>query len=592
MRLTRFLPAASAWLLPLAGLLAACADPAGPRRGVEAAPVQLSFAIAGTDIQGLSVQVSGPGIQVPIVANVAVPANAASASATIEVPVGAQRTFTARGFDAAGIETHEGMATAAVRGENNPPVVVRMYPKTGSVPVTITPGSYAILIAPAAPSALAIGGTVQLTAAVADADGKAVGGATVQWASLNPMAASVDATGLVTALVQGTTTVVATYKGAAASVEITVNPPPTVFTQVVAGAGFTCALDASGAAWCWGDNSFRTLGNGGTTAQSRPVAVSGGLTFASLTAAGFHACGLTSGGAAFCWGDNYYGQLGDGTTTARSIPTAVGGGHAFSALSAAFFVTCGIGGGAAYCWGWDSNGSLAVGNPVGSTTGVTSPTAVTGGSPFSSISASGFLRCGLSQAGALACWGDKSQASWLSGTGQVTSVFASTAWQAVTVSHGEAFTNSGGLIVPSSGGEFACGVTSAGIAQCWGQNSAGQLGNGSTTASATPVTVSGTQDFGAISAGSDYACGLRAGGSIACWGINDHGQLGAGTSAGSVSSPTTVTGGFTFSQVSAGPDHACGLRTDGAILCWGYNAFGQLGNGNTTSSNVPVLVTP
>jgi len=86
---------------------------------------------------------------------------------------------------------------------------------------------------------------------------------------------------------------------------------------------YTCGLTSGGAAYCWGDYQAGQLGDSSNTQHRTPVAVAGGLTFASLTAGTHHACGLASLGDAYCWGLNRFGGLGDGTTTDRPTPVRV-----------------------------------------------------------------------------------------------------------------------------------------------------------------------------------------------------------------------------------------------------------------------------
>ncbi len=146
-----------------------------------------------------------------------------------------------------------------------------------------------------------------------------------------------------------------------------------------------------------------------------------------------------------------------------------------------------------------------------------------------------------------------------------------------------------------AGGRFSCSLRSDGQAFCWGSNARGQLGDGTQTASAVPVSVSGGYTFESIYVGHDHACGLTASGTAYCWGGNASGQLGAGLPTAGEDNfsriPVAVAGGHSFATMSLGLVNTCGVATDGVTYCWGGNAVGNLGNGTTGGqSNVPVPV--
>lgn len=139
-----------------------------------------------------------------------------------------------------------------------------------------------------------------------------------------------------------------------------------------------------------------------------------------------------------------------------------------------------------------------------------------------------------------------------------------------------------------AGDSHVCAVTYADTASCWGKNDKGQLGNGNTTNTTTPVALGGPVRSMAAGLNSTYM--VRGDGTIAAWGANTYGQLGDGTTTDRLS-PTTIPGESPTQSVTAGRWHACSQRVDGSVRCWGSNQSGQLGNGTTTNSPTPVLVT-
>ena len=356
-----------------------------------------------------------------------------------------------------------------------------------------------------------------------------------------------------------------------------------MFAKVSAGyGGFVCGVTPAQAAYCWGYNGYGQLGNGTLVSSTTALTVSGGLTFASVSAGVAATCGVTPAGAAYCWGHNGRGELGNGTRINSSTPVAVSGGLTFAVVSSSssFNFTCGVTtAGAAYCWGDNNYGELGNGttdafgqNPT------TTPGPVSGGLTFASVSAGNGFACGVTTTGAAYCWGANGDGALGNGTTTASAT-------PVAVSGGLTFAS---VIVGYFG---ACGVTTDGAAYCWGANGLGQLGNGTTTASATPVPVSGGLTFTTVSGGLySFTCGVTTAHAAYCWGSNFYGQLGNGGMGSASTTPVAVSGGLSFASVIAGYFSACGVTTTGGAYCWGNNPNGELGNGTTTPSTTPVMV--
>jgi alpha-tubulin suppressor-like RCC1 family protein len=327
------------------------------------------------------------------------------------------------------------------------------------------------------------------------------------------------------------------------------------FRQVSAGNFHTCGVTTDNRAYCWGFNQTGELGNGTSTGpetcnnqridfscSTRPVAVAGGLRFLVVSAGGNHTCGVTPGNLAYCWGFNAAGQLGNGTNTGPETcaagracstrPVAAAGGLRFRQVAAGLDHTCGATPAKdAYCWGSNFFGQLG----DGTTTFRSTPVAVAGGLRLSRVAA---------------------------------------------------------------GERHGCGLTQDHRAYCWGANFSGQLGNGTssgpeicnrTPCSTRPVPVVGGLRFHQVSAGGFHTCGVILGNLAYCWGFNTVGQLGDGTTTFR-STPVAVVGGLRFRQVDGGLVHSCGVTPDKLAYCWGRNIHGQLGDGTTTDRPRPVPV--
>ena len=344
--------------------------------------------------------------------------------------------------------------------------------------------------------------------------------------------------------------------------------------MIESGLFHSCGVAAGGTAYCWGVGLNGQIGNAAyATSQPTPVAVSGVTTFQSVSAGGYHSCGVTTGQEAYCWGYNGYGALGDNTTTQRGTPVLVTGGLQFSSSSAGAYHTCGVtSGGEVYCWGRNYWGQVGDGGNTD-----TSVPVLVGVPSVQSIAVGRNHSCALTTTGDAYCWG-------ANGDGQL----------------GNGTTSESNIPVLVSGGPFhaltagryhTCGVDLSGVAYCWGYNGYGEYGDGTFTVSNTPVLAAGGMAFESVSAGYRTTCGITSGNLGYCWGYNRYGQGGNGTQVLTDLTPTVISGALTVQQVTNdGFGYTCALTTSGAPYCWGYNAFGQLGNGTVAVESTPVLV--
>jgi alpha-tubulin suppressor-like RCC1 family protein len=232
------------------------------------------------------------------------------------------------------------------------------------------------------------------------------------------------------------------------------------------------------------------------------------------------------------------------------------------------------GSGRALCWGNDAEEEL--GNGIYGPSAV--PDSVTGGLTFSSISPGTLHTCGVASGGTAYCWGSASQ-------GQL-GFFSGTS----VVDHPTAVPDGRSYTAVAAGLWHTCGLANSGSAYCSGSNFYGELGDTTPNSSFTPIAVIGGHVFASIAAGVFDSCALTAAGAAFCWGSNSSGQLGDGSTVFSSPNPRAVAGGLTFTTLTIGAEHVCGLVTSGAAYCWGSNTSGQLGSGSNTKSNVPVPV--
>jgi alpha-tubulin suppressor-like RCC1 family protein len=198
-----------------------------------------------------------------------------------------------------------------------------------------------------------------------------------------------------------------------------------------------------------------------------------------------------------------------------------------------------------------------------------------------SVSSGVYHACAVLSGGPIRCWGDSRS---------VPNGIAGARYSAGSIA--VPISGIGDAASVSAGGFHTCAVLSGGAVECWGDNGSGQLGDGTLTNRSVPVAVEGISSAVSISAGGgdlSHTCAVLTSGAVECWGDNERGELGDGTTATSLV-PVAVSGIANAVSVSSGLYHSCALLSSGTVECWGDNHYGQLGNGTNTASSTPVAV--
>ncbi len=343
---------------------------------------------------------------------------------------------------------------------------------------------------------------------------------------------------------------------------------------VVQGPCHACAW-RGGQAFCWGSNDYGELGDGTKTTRSVAAPVLGLASVGTIVQmtvgcgnpiASGHTCALNSTGDLWCWGNDQNGQLGDQTATDQLMPEKILGLPPIAAVSAGAIHTCALATNQhVYCWG--NNASLQIGD--GTTTNRPAPTLASGITDAVALSAGDFHNCVLRAAGPISCWGANNYGEV--GTGDLMGVAAPTD-----------VTNIGDAVQIVSGPFHTCARRGNGTAWCWGAGQYGMLGNGMMPMSqVTPVQVG--LSFAPAEIGPVLTtCARDALGSVECWG-----SMIDATGAVVFNATPVAMASLTDAVLINGN---CAVRSTGVISCWGFNAYGQLGDGTTMNRSSPVDV--
>jgi alpha-tubulin suppressor-like RCC1 family protein len=312
-----------------------------------------------------------------------------------------------------------------------------------------------------------------------------------------------------------------------------------------------CALLADGTIKCWGPNDRGQLGNGSTTLAKDPVQVTGISNAKQVVAGQNFACALLDDGTVKCWGDNGWGQTGNGTWYTPGFGGAVLGPDLCSTFACsmtavavpgisnavqlgvgAVFVCAVISDGTAMCWGGNIGGTLGNGPDLISSSVASltiNPVAVSGLDDAVAIKSEWYHACALTKTGTVKCWGTN---------------------------------NYGNLGIGSTTGPEICDASTMMI--------------GGPNCAFSPQVVPGLNSVKAIALSANSTCALLTDGTAKCWGMNRDGELGDGNTTDS-SSPVSVTGLATGIDLEGGYSHFFAILDDGTVVAWGDDTNGRLG---------------
>ena len=357
-----------------------------------------------------------------------------------------------------------------------------------------------------------------------------------------------------------------------------------LFTQSLYGdaGNATVSIGTNGSLWAWGENTAGQLGDGSTDCTTEPVQeVTGVKDWRSVSAGGNHTVAIKTDGTLWGWGANDSGQLGD-TWDIVKEPVQVDSNSDWNSISAGDKHTVAIKTDGTL-WAGGANDSGQLGNGWESDYNSYDPVQeYWGTNDWSSSSAGGNHTVAIKTDGSLWTWGENSSGQL--GTG---SMYNSTVPQQVYKEYGDNFNWSS----TSAGRSHTVAINSYGDLYSWGKNSSGQLGDGTTNASLVPVreaTWLNEHEWSSASAGGNHTVAIKTDGSLWSWGENSSGQLGDGTRFDSSMPVQEATHSTDWSSMSAGGNHTVAIKTDGSLWSWGKNSSGQLGDGTTNGSTVPV----
>jgi alpha-tubulin suppressor-like RCC1 family protein len=351
------------------------------------------------------------------------------------------------------------------------------------------------------------------------------------------------------------------------------------WTAVSAGYRHTMALKSDGTLWAWGNNDSGQLGLGNTTAKDSPTQVEPGSTWKVVSAGWDYTLAIKTDGSLWAWGVNNYGQLGLGAAdgNVHATPTQVAPGTTWKAVSCGMYDTLAIqSNGSLWAWGWNESSNLGLGNQ----NEVNTPTQVGGLTTWTSVSSGDGYTLAIQSNGSLWGCGDNMVGELGLGNSDgvdiMTAVNPASTWAAAATCGSDSYS----LVIKSDGSLWGCG-----------RNDSYELGIGSDASNPNTLTaVDPGSTWKSVSCGDDCTLAVKTDGSLWAWGFTTSGNLGLGHTGQTVTSPTRVGTGHTWTSVSAGYEQTVALKSDGSLWAWGDNFYGDLGLGNWLDKDVPTEV--
>ena len=343
---------------------------------------------------------------------------------------------------------------------------------------------------------------------------------------------------------------------------------------IATGDSHTVALKRDGTVWAWGGNGDGELGDGTTTGRSTPVQVPGLTNVVQIAAGSVHTVARKSDGTVWTWGANFDGQLGD-DSNGRSTPAQVAGINDAVSIAANAAQTFVVrSDGTLWAWGENDHGQLGIGTVSQEFTGISTPTRVVGLTGVVQVAAGLEHTLARTSDGTVWAWGDNTDGEL--GDGSTTSRSTPARVPGLTG------------VTTILAGSYSFAIKSDGSVWVWGSNGYGQLGDGTFVDHLTPEKLAPLPPIATATVGFIHTSAVAADGHIWSWGHNEHGELGDGTTQERIT-PVAIAGIANVVAISTGSAHTVALKSDGTVWAWGDDGSGQLGDGVRVFVSTPTL---